>query len=50
MATWNKEEVWDVIHELSDIRAQYSIFDEEEYRKHHACSLAIRALRELIGE
>mgnify|MGYP003299088765 CR=1 FL=1 len=46
----DKEEVWDAIHELSDIRAQYSVFDSEERVKYHACSLAIKALRGVIGE
>ena len=47
---WNKEEVWDAIHELSDIRARYNLFDDEEAGKYHACSLGIKALREVIGE
>ncbi len=50
MEHWNKEEVWEAIHELSDIRAGYNLFDEEESGKYHACSLAIKALREVIGE
>lgn len=50
MEDWDKEEVWDAIYELSDIRAGYSVFDKEEQKKYHACSLAIKALRELIGE
>ena len=50
METWNKEEVWDAIHELSDIRAGYNLFDDKEWLKYHACSLAIKALREAIGE
>lgn len=44
-----KEEVWNVIHELSDIRAQYNLFDEEETAKYHACSYGIKALRKSIG-
>ena len=47
---WNKEEVWNAIHELSDIRAGYNLFDDEELPKYYACSLAIKALREVIGE
>ena len=47
---WSKEEVWNAIHELSDIRAGYNLFDDEEVGKYHACSLAIKALREVIGE
>ena len=49
-ADWSKEEVWNAIHELSDIRAGYNLFDDEEVGKYHACSLAIKALREVIGE
>ena len=47
---WDKEEVWDAIRKLSDVRAQYSIFDKYECVQYHACSLAIKALREVIGE
>ncbi len=47
---WNREEVWDAIHELSDIRAGYNLFDDKEWGSYHACSLAIKALREVIGE
>lgn len=43
-------EVWDAIHELSDIRARFNLFDDEEWKKYHACSLAIKALRKVIGE
>lgn len=43
------DEIFDVIHELSDIRAQYNLFDREGKRKYHACSLAIRALRSMAG-
>ena len=50
MENWDREEVWKAIHELSDIRARYSLFDEEEREKYHACSLAIKALREVINE
>lgn len=50
MANWDEEEVWKAIHDLSDIRAMYNMFDEEERDKYHACSLAIKALREVIGE
>lgn len=47
---WDREEVWDAIWTLSDLRAQYSVFDKQEREKYHACSLAIKALREVIGE
>lgn len=50
MENWDKEEVWEAIHELSDIRAGYNLFDAEERPKYHACSLAIKALREVIDE
>ena len=46
--SWNEEEVWEAIHELSDIRAVYSLFDEDESDKYHAYSLGIKALREVI--
>ena len=47
---WDKEEVWDAIWILSDLRAQYNVFDKKGREKYHACSLAIKALREVIGE
>ena len=47
---WDKEEVWDAIHKLSDLRAGYSVFARQERSVYHACSLAIKALREVIGE
>lgn len=47
---WDREEVWDAIHEISDIRARCNLFDGEDWHKYHACSLAIKALREVIGE
>ena len=50
MDEWNRDEVWEAIHELSDIRAGYNLFSSKERTKYHACSLAIRALREVIGE
>lgn len=50
MDTWNKEEVWEAIHKLSDIRAGFSVFAKEERKTYHALSLAIKALREVIGE
>ena len=42
--------VWNMIHKISNIRASYNCFNEEERPKYHACSQAIKALRELIGE
>jgi hypothetical protein len=50
MEDWDKEEVWDAIWTLSNLRAQYSVFDKKGREKYHACSLAIKALREVIGE
>lgn len=48
--SFDKKEAWDAIHELSDMRAGYSLFNKEEREKYHACSLAIKALREAIKE
>lgn len=45
MENLDKSEVWDAIHLLSDIRAQYDVFDKAEHEKYHACSLAIQALK-----
>ena len=50
MENWNREEVWEAIHELSDIGAGYNLFDEEERIKYRACRLGIQALREVINE
>ena len=50
MDTWDNEEVWAAIHKLSDIRAGFNIFIKEERCIYHALSLAIKALREVIGE
>ena len=47
---WDKEEVWDAIHKLSDMRAGFSVFAFKERSEYHALSLAIKALREVIGE
>lgn len=49
-APWNHNEVWNAIHELSDIRAAYNVFDMEERKKYHALSMGIEALRMVIGE
>ena len=46
----NCDEVWNAIHELSDIRAAYSVFDPDESKKYHALSMGIEALRSVIGE
>ena len=50
MENWDREEVLNAIRELSDIRAGYNLFDEEENGKYHACSLGIKALRKIIEE
>ena len=50
METWDKEEVWNAIHTLSEVRAGFSVFGDDERSVYHACSLAIKALREVIGE
>lgn len=50
METWNKEEVWDAIHKISEVRAGYSVFAQQERSVYHACSLAIKALKEVIEE
>lgn len=47
---WNTEEVWNAIHELSDIRAGFDLFDDKDISKYHACSLAIKALREIVKQ
>lgn len=46
MNTWDKEEVWAAIHEISAIKSSYNLFDIEERGKYHACGIAIQALRE----
>lgn len=50
MEEWDKEEVWKAIYKLSDMRAGFNIFVKEERFIYRALSLAIRALREMIGE
>lgn len=47
---WSREEVWNTIHELSDIRAAYNVFDVEERKKYRALSMAIEALKAVIRE
>lgn len=46
----NCDEVWNAIHELSDIRAAYSVFDPNESKKYHALSMGIKALKAVIRE
>lgn len=40
------ENLWDVIAELSDLRARFNVFDDEERVKYHALTVAINKLRE----
>lgn len=44
-----KEEIQDAIHELSDIRAKYNLFNPKQRPKYHACTLAIKALNSIIN-
>lgn len=46
---YTENELWNVISELSDIRAGYSLFDAEGYPRHHACGVAIEAIRTIMG-
>lgn len=48
MKDFSEKEVWNAIHELSDIRAGYNIFDEKDVSKYEACSLGIQALRKML--
>jgi hypothetical protein len=48
MASWDREEVWNVIRVLSDMRERY--VNASHMPKYHALCFAIRALREVIGE
>lgn len=40
------ENLWDVIAELSEIRAGYNLFSDKERAKYHALTVAISKLRE----
>lgn len=46
---YTENELWEIISELSDIRAGYSIFDAEEHPKYRACRIAIDAIRTIMG-
>jgi len=46
----NKKEVWKIISQISDIRSRFNVFDNEERKLYMNCSLAIKALRVVIGE
>lgn len=46
---YTENELWEVISTLSDMRAGYNLFDAEEYPKHHACGVAINAIRTIMG-
>lgn len=45
---YTEEKIWDAIHELSDIRAGYNLFDEKDLNKYGACCTAIWALRKML--
>ena len=40
------ESLWDIIAELSEIRAGYNLFSDKERAKYHALTVAISKLRE----
>lgn len=42
----DSEDLWDVIAELSEIRAGYNLFSDKERAKYHALTVAINKLRE----
>lgn len=42
----NEDKIWDIIHQISDVRGSYSCFDGTD--KYHNCSLAIQALRAVM--
>ena len=46
--SYTNVQIWNAIHELSDIRAGYNIFDKKDMSKYEACSLGIRALRSML--
>lgn len=45
----DKDEVWGIIQQISDIRAGFNLFDSKQKPKYSACSAAIKYLRLLIG-
>lgn len=45
---YTNEQIWNAIHELSDIRAWYNLFDEKDLNKYGACCTAIWALRKML--
>ena len=44
------KEIWEIISQISDIRSRFNVFDNEERKLYMNCSLAIKALRVVIGE
>lgn len=48
--SYTNEQIWDAIHEVSDIRAGYNLFDEKDVGKYEACSLSIWALRKMLKD
>lgn len=46
----DRNEIWETIYTLSEIRSQYDIFNSTaEQKRYHACSVAIKALRHMLG-
>lgn len=52
MEKWNKEEVYEAIDEIANIRLKYNLYSDSKRiaSRHRACNLAIKALRDVIGE
>lgn len=50
MNKYSKKEVWDIISKISDIRSRESVFDNKERDNYRSCSVAIRALRNIVNE
>ena len=46
--SYTNVQIWNAIHELSDIRARYDISNEKDLLKYEACSLGIQALRKML--
>ena len=45
-----KEEIWNNISKLSELRSEYSCFDEKEEPFYHALSLGIKGIKALEHE
>lgn len=48
LCVFKEQELWNVISVLSDIRSKYSLFDDDEEIYYHACSAAIKCIRNII--